>query len=103
MTEQKDKTELTQIQQNVLELIGKGEQNKINLDKIAKLVKISKREVAYTIAELRQFYPICSTRLNGGGVWIADCNKDIQHFINTCESICKAYQLQINYMEEHIR
>lgn len=95
--------ELTQLQKDVLSLIKKGYDKKVNLKYIAKMCGISLREVSYTILELRQFYPICSTTLDGGGVWIADCNKDIVNFVKRIEKLRNAHQLTINYMERHIK
>lgn len=95
--------ELTQLQKDVLSLIRKGYDKKVNLKYIAKMCGISLREVSYTILELRQFYPICSTTLDGGGVWIADCNKDIVDFVKHIEKLRNAHQLTINYMERHIK
>lgn len=95
--------ELTQLQKDVLSLIRKGYDKKVNLKYIAKMCGISLREVSYTILELRQFYPICSTTLDGGGVWIADCNKDIVNFVKHIEKLRNAHQLTINYMERHIK
>ena len=95
--------ELTVLQKSVLELIRKGYEKKINVKYISKLLGISQRQVTYTIQELRQFYPICSTTLDDGGVWIADCNKDIVSFIKQMEKLRNKHQLTINYMEGHIK
>lgn len=95
--------ELTVIQESVLGLIGKGRDNKVNVKYIAKLLGVSPRQVAYTLVELREFYPICSTTLDGGGVWIADCNKDITQFVKHLQKLRDAHQLNINYMEAHIK
>ena len=95
--------ELTLTQKAVLDVLRKGKQNKVNLKYIAKLLGISEREVCYTVSELREFYPICSTTLDGGGVWIADCNKDITSFIKHIEKLRNKHQLTINYMERHIK
>lgn len=95
--------ELTVTQKAVLDVLRKGYQNKVNLKYIAKLLGISVREVSYTIVELREFYPICSTTLDGGGVWIADNNKDILRFIKQMQKLRDTHQLNINYMEGHIK
>lgn len=95
--------ELTITQKAVLDVLRKGKQHKVNLKYIAKLLGISERQVGYTLAELREFYPICSTTLDGGGVWIADCNKDIVNFIKDIEKLKNQHQLTINYMEGHIK
>jgi len=95
--------ELTQLQEDVLSLIKKGYENKVNIRYIAKLCGISYRQVIYIIADLRQFYPICSTTLDGGGVWIADCNKDIVDFVKQIQKLRDTHQQTINYMEGHIR
>jgi hypothetical protein len=94
---------LTIEQKCVLDLIRKGYENKVNIKYIAKLLGISVRQVGYIIVELRQFYPICSTTLDGGGVWIADCNKDILNFIKQMEKLRNHHQMNINYMEAHIK
>ena len=95
--------ELTVKQLAVLDLLRKGKQNKVNVGYISKLLGISKRQVTYILADLREFYPICSTTLEGGGVWIADCNKDIVSFIKQMEKLRNKHQLMINYMEAHIK
>lgn len=95
--------ELTTMQQAVLDVIRKGKENKVTVTYIAKLLGISKRQVTYIIAELREFEPICSTTLDGGGVWVADCNKDIIQFIKQMEKLRNKHQLNINYMEAHIK
>ena len=95
--------ELTVTQQSVLSLIGKGRQNKVNVKYIAKILGITPRQVGYIIAELREFHPICSTTLDGGGVWVADCNKDITQFVKHLQKLRDAHQLNINYMEAHIK
>ena len=94
---------LTIEQKSVLSLIRKGYENKVNVKYIAKLLGISIRQVGYIIVELRQYYPICSTTLDGGGVWIADCNKDIVNFVKHLQKLRDAHQLNINYMEGHIK
>lgn len=95
--------ELTELQQRVLSLIGKGKENKVNVKYISKLLDISTRQVTYTIVELREHYPICSTTLEGGGVWIADCNKDIVQFVKHLQKLKNAHQTNINFMERHIK
>lgn len=95
--------ELTEIQEKVLSLIKKGYENKVNVKYIAKLLGISLRQVGYIIVELREFYPICTTTLDGGGVWIADCNKDILNFIKQMEKLRNHHQMNINFMEAHIK
>ncbi len=95
--------ELTTMQQAVLDVIRKGKENKVTVTYISKLLGISKRQVTYIIADLREFQPVCSTTLDGGGVWIADCNKDIVQFIKQMEKLRNKHQLNINYMEAHIK
>lgn len=95
--------ELSVTQKAVLELIGKGYRNKVNIGHIAKILGITSRQVGYTLVELREYYPICSTTLDGGGVWIADCNKDIVNFINKMQKLRDQHQLTINFMEAHIK
>lgn len=95
--------ELTVTQKAVLDVLRKGYNNKINVKYISKLLGISIREVTYTLAELREFYPVCSTTLDGGGVWIADNNKDIIKFIKVMQKLRDKHQLNINYMERHIK
>lgn len=95
--------ELSVTQRAVLELIGKGYRNKVNISRIAKILGISKRQVGYTLGELREYYPICSTTLDGGGVWIADCNKDIVNFVTKMQKLRDQHQLTINFMEAHIK
>lgn len=97
------KNKLTPLQVAVLDLIPKGYSNKVNLKHIAKFLGVSTRQITYTIVELRQHHPICSTTLDGGGVWIADCNKDIVNFIKQIQKLRDAHQLTINYMEGHIK
>ena len=95
--------ELTTMQQAVLDVIRKGKENKVTVTYISKLLGISKRQVTYIIADLREFQPVCSTTLDGGGVWIADCNRDIVQFIKQMEKLRNKHQLNINYMEAHIK
>lgn len=95
--------ELTIKQQAVLDVLRKGYNNKVTVRYISKLLGISPRQVVYTLAELREFYPICSTTLDGGGVWIADCNKDIVNFVKKMQKLRDKHQLAINYMEGHIK
>lgn len=95
--------ELTLTQKCVLDLLRKGYENRVTLAYLTKLSGISKREISYTIAELREFYPICSTKLDGGGIWIADCNKDIVKFIKEMQKLRDTHQLTINFMEGHIK
>lgn len=95
--------ELTVQQKAVLDVLNKGKSKKVNVKYISKLLGISYREVCYTLAELREFYPICSTTLDGGGVWIADCNKDIVEFVKQIEKLRNKHQLTINFMEAHIK
>lgn len=95
--------ELTLQQKCILDVLRKGYENKVNVEYISKLTGISKREVGYTLAELREFYPVCSTKMDGGGVWIADCNKDIVKFVKEMEKLRNQHQLTINYMEAHIK
>lgn len=90
-------------QEVVLSLLRKGKENKVNLNYIVKLTNISRRQVGYIINELREFYPICSTTLDGGGYWIADCNKDIVDFVKQEEKLIKAHKQNINFMEGHIK
>lgn len=90
-------------QKAVLGLIRKGYENKVNIKYIAKTLGMSPRQVVYTLAELREFYPVCSTTLDGGGVWIADCNKDIVNFVKHIQKLRDIHQLTINYMEGHIK
>lgn len=96
-------TELTLNQLIIFDLLRKGYENKITVKELSKLSKISPREVTYTLAELREFYPICSTKLDGGGVWIADNNRDIVKFIKEMQKLRDAHQLTINFMEGHIK
>lgn len=95
--------ELTEEKKRVFHTIKKGYENKLNIKYIAKMTNLSPREVVYIIAELREFVPICSTTSDGGGVWIADNNKDIQDFINKTEKLMKAHKLAISYMERHLK
>jgi len=95
--------ELTITQKAVLDVLRKGYTNRVNLKHIAKVLGISLREVSYTLAELREFYPICSTTLEGGGVWIADNNNDIVRFIKQMEKLRDTHQMNINFMEAHIK
>ena len=90
-------------QKCVFDVLRKGKENKVTVEYISKLTGISKRVVVYTLAELREFYPVCSTKMEGGGVWIADCNKDILNFIKEMEKLRNKHQLTINYMEAHIK
>ena len=94
---------LTAQQKCVLDVLRKGFENRVNVEYISKLTGISKREVTYTIAELREFYPVCSTKMHGGGIWIADCNKDIVAFVKQMQKLRDKHQLTINYMEAHIK
>lgn len=94
---------LTVAQKAVLDVLRKGKQNKVNLKYISKLLGISERHVGYIIAELREFYPICSTPLDGGGVWLAESNKEIVDFIKHIEKLRNQHQLTINFMEGHIK
>lgn len=94
---------LTVQQKAVLGTLRKGKQNKVTTKYISKLLGISYREVTYTLSELREFYPICGTTLDGGGVWIADCNKDIVDYIKHIEKLRNQHQLTINFMEGHIK
>lgn len=98
----KDK-KLTVQQQAVLDLLRKGYENRVNMQYISKLLGISKRQVGYILVELREHYPICSTTLDGGGIWIADCNKDIIKFVKDMQKLRDSHQLTINYMEGHIK
>jgi DNA-binding IscR family transcriptional regulator len=95
--------ELNVQQKAVLDLIRKGYKNKVNIGVIAKVLGLSKRQIVYIISELREYYPICSTTLEGGGVWIADCNKDITNFVKKMQKLRDHHQLTINYMEAHIK
>lgn len=95
--------ELSVTQKAVLDLLRKGYKNKVNVAHIAKTLGISKRQVGYTLVELREYYPICSTTLDGGGVWIADCNKDIVNFVTKMQKLRDQHQLIINFMEAHIK
>lgn len=95
--------ELTTTQKKVYDVLRKGYDNKVNLKYISKLTNLSVREVVRTISELREFYPICSTTYDGGGVWIADCNKDIVKFITLTQKRAHTHQLTINHMERHIK
>lgn len=95
--------ELTVMQQNVLGLIRKGYENRVNIRYIANILGISTRQVGYVINELREFYPICTTTLDGGGVWVADNNKDIITFIKHLEKLRNIHQKNINFMEAHIK
>ena len=90
-------------QQLVLDMLRKGYENRITIDTISKFTGISKRQVGYILAELREFHPVCSTRMEGGGVWIADCNKDIVRFVKEMEVLRNQHQTTINYMEAHIK
>lgn len=95
--------ELNVQQKAVLDLIRKGYRNKVNIGVIAKVLGVSKRQIGYIITELREYYPICSTTLEGGGVWIADSNKDITNFVTKMQKLRDQHQLTINYMEAHIK
>ena len=95
--------ELTVTQQAVLDLLRKGYKNKVTIGYIAKFLGITKRQVGYILVELREHYPVCSTTLDGGGVWIADCNKDIVDFVKRMQKLRDQHQLTINYMEGHIK
>lgn len=95
--------ELTLTQKAVLDVLRKGKSNKVTTQYISKLLGISAREVTYTLAELREFYPVCSTTTDGGGSWIADCNKDIITFIKQIEVLRNRHQQTINFMEGHIK
>lgn len=95
--------ELTITQKAIVDLLRKGYENRVTLGYISKLLGISKRQVSYEILELREHYPICSTTLNGGGLWIADCNKDIVKFVKDMQKLRDKHQLTINYMEGHIK
>lgn len=98
-----EREKLTITQRAVLDTLGKGKRNKVNIRYIAKLLGISYREVTYTLSELREFYPICCTTLEGGGVWIAESNKDIVEYIKHIEKLKKHHQMTINFMEGHIK
>lgn len=98
-----NKQDLTAQQQLVLGVLRKGYENKVNLNYIAKMTKLSRRTVNYVIVELREYFPVCSTTLDGGGYWIADRNKDILKYIKQVEKSKKTLQLSINYMERHIK
>ena len=96
-------TELTLNQLIVFDLLRKGYSNKTTLKELSRLSKLSPREVSYVLAELREFYPICSTKMDGGGIWIADNNSDILKFIKEMEKLRDVHQLTINFMEGHIK
>lgn len=97
------KEKLNLQQKTILDLLRKGYENKVTIGYISKLSGISRREVVYTLAELREFYPVCSTTCDGGGVWIADCNKDIVKFVKNMQKLRDKHQLTINFMEGHIK
>lgn len=90
-------------QQIVLDVLRKGYENRVTIGYINKLTGIPKRTIVYILAELREFHPVCSTKMEGGGVWIADCNKDIVKFIKEMEKLRNQHQATINYMEAHIK
>jgi len=90
-------------QQLVLDVLRKGYENRVTIGYISKLTGISKRQIGYILAELREFHPVCSTRMEGGGVWVADCNKDIVKFVKEMEVLRNQHQTTINFMEAHIK
>jgi hypothetical protein len=94
---------LTIKQKCVFDLLRKGYENKVTIGYLSKISGISRREIVYTLAELREFYPVCSTTCDGGGVWIADCNRDIVNFVKRIEKLKKQHQTTINFMEGHIK
>lgn len=95
--------ELNARQQLVLDVLRKGYENRVTVGYISKLTGIPKRRITYILADLREFYPICSTKMEGGGVWIADCNKDIVKFVKEMEVLRNKHQATINFMEAHIK
>lgn len=69
---------------------------------LAKQMSISQRMLRTLISDAREFYPICSKLVEGGGYWIANNNEDISRFIRTIQYKIKTQKRTVKRMSRHI-
>ena len=64
---------------------------------------LNMRDLRYIISDLREDYPILSTKANGGGYWIAEDDEDLEQFIKQLHVLEKKYKNMIKLMKSHLK
>ncbi len=87
--------------QVILELIPKGKDNRKPMQHFRDHTGLPRRLITDILKDLREEYPICTTRQSPGGYWIATTSEELEETILMLQNTLMTVNQSIRYLLDH--